>query len=153
MSHCPSVCTRCCPPTRYSEPLLSRQLEQVTVLQQPARVSSRQVSHHQSLRAVSASRLPDQVGRPCYPVCVYQCASCPSQCASPAVISVSCYLPVGESSRLPVSASRGVSQYEPRRQLVRAAQSEVSTWWSPAPSRSGGAISFFTKSGHGSVSP
>ncbi len=58
---------------------------------------------------MSASRLPDQVGRPCHPVCVYQCASCPSQRASFAATSASRRLPVRVSSRLQVSASRGVS--------------------------------------------
>jgi hypothetical protein len=65
-------------------------------------------------------------GRPCYPVCVCQCASCPSQRASPAVISASRRLPVRVSSRLQVGASRGVSQYEPRRQSVRTTEA-VST--------------------------
>jgi hypothetical protein len=67
------------------------------------------VSRHQSLRTARASRLPDQVGCSCYPVCVCQCASCPSQRASPAVISTSRRRSVRVSSRLPVSASRGVS--------------------------------------------
>jgi hypothetical protein len=89
--------SRCCPSVRASH------------CPAAANTSSRRVSRHQSLRAVSASRLPDRVGRPCYPVCVSQYASCPSQRASPATISASLRLPVRVSSRLPISASRGVS--------------------------------------------